>query len=472
VLSRATLVRDALGRPLVPKRLVGTHVDISKRKATEDENRYLAFYDPLTRLPNRRMLLDRLNQALASSLRSGQAGALLFIDLDNFKDLNDTLGHDKGDLLLQQVAQRLATCVRKADTVARLGGDEFVVMLEDLSGNLREAATQAEIVGEKILATLSQTYRFAGYEQRSTPSIGATLFGDNKNSVDELLKQADLAMYQAKAAGRNTLRFFDPEMQAAVTARASMEVDLRKGIVNGEFQPYFQAQIDSQGRVIGAEILLRWLHPEHGLVMPASFIPLAEETGLILPLGEWVLETACRQLALWASRPEIPDLTIAVNVSARQIRQPDFVEVVRAILQRTGANPQRLKLELTESLLLENVEDIIEKMTALKELGVGFSLDDFGTGYSSLAYLKRLPLDQLKIDRSFVRDVLTDLNDATIARTVVALGQSLGLAVIAEGVETEAQKDFLADIGCLTYQGYFFARPLPLDGFEDFLRAI
>ena len=408
VLSRATLVRDIKGRPREPRRLVGTHVDISKRKATENENKYLAFYDPLTRLPNRRLLLDRLQQALASSARSGRAGALLFIDLDNFKDLNDTLGHDKGDLLLQQVAQRLTTCVRKGDTVARLGGDEFVVMLEDLSDSLREAASQAEAVGEKILAALNETYRFASKEQRSTPSIGATLFGDNRNSVDELLKQADLAMYQAKAAGRNTLRFFDPEMQAAVTARAAMEVDLRRAVVEGQFRPYFQAQVDASGRVTGAEVLLRWQHPERDIVLPAEFIPLAEETGLILPLGEWVLDSACRQLVLWAAEFATADLTVAVNVSARQFRQPDFVDQVKAILKRTGANPQRLKLELTESLLLTDVEATIAKMTALKELGICFSLDDFGTGYSSLSYLKRLPLDQLKIDQSFVRDILND----------------------------------------------------------------
>ncbi|WP_309418615.1 EAL domain-containing protein [Telmatospirillum sp.] len=468
ILSRATLAKDAEGGPTIPKRLVGTHVDISMRKATEDENRYLAFYDPLTCLPNRRLLFDRLHQALVSSARSKHHGALFFIDLDNFKDLNDTLGHDQGDLLLQQVALRLATCIRKSDTVARLGGDEFVVMLEDLNESRDEAADQAEIVAGKILVTLNETYQFDDHDIRSTPSIGATLFGKDADSVDELLKQADLAMYQAKAAGRNTLRFFDPDMQAAVVARAALEIDLRGAIANRQFSPYYQAQVDSSGHVVGAEVLLRWLHPQRGTVLPYEFIPLAEKTGLILPLGNWVLDAACTQLAQWAGKAGMAGLTVAVNVSARQIHQPDFVDQVLAILRRTGAIPQKLKLELTESLLLEDVEDIIGKMTALKSFGVSFSLDDFGTGYSSLSYLKRLPLDQLKIDQSFVRDILNDQNNATIARTIVTLGHSLGLAVIAEGVETGAQRDFLASIGCLVYQGYLFSRPLPLADFEAF----
>ena len=440
---------------------VGTFADITLRKAAEDEIKHLAFYDPLTRLPNRRLLLDRLHQALAASARSGHGGALLFIDLDNFKTLNDTLGHDKGDILLQQVAQRLATCVREGDTVARLGGDEFVVMLEDLSDNPRETATQAEIVGEKILTTLNQTDRLTGHEHHSTPSIGVTLFSAHQNSVEELLKRADLAMYQAKAAGRNSLRFFDPEMQAVVSARANLEADLRQGIVQGQFLLYYQAQVIGEGRLTGAEALLRWQHPARGLVSPAEFIPLAEESGLILPLGHWVLETACAQLVAWAAQPETQRLTVAVNVSARQFRHPDFVNQVMAILDNSGADPTRLKLELTESLLLDDVEDIIAKMTALKARGVGFSLDDFGTGYSSLSYLKRLPLDQLKIDQSFVRDVFTDINDAAIAQAIIALSQTMGLSVIAEGVETEEQRDFLSRLGCQAYQGYLFGRAGP-----------
>ncbi|MFA7281632.1 MAG: EAL domain-containing protein [Sterolibacterium sp.] len=442
--------------------------DITARRQAEEEIKHLAFYDPLTQLPNRRLLLDRLKQALASSQRNRRFGALLFIDLDNFKTLNDTLGHHIGDLLLQQVAERLSTCVRAGDTVARLGGDEFVVMLEDLSEKAGEAVTQTETVAEKILATLSQTYQLAGYQQRSTPSIGATLFDQSTTSIEELLKRADLAMYQAKAAGRNTLRFFDPEMQAVVSARADMEAGLTEAMREEQFIIYFQAQVDSAGKLTGAEVLLRWQHPQQGLVSPLQFIPLAEDTGLILPLGQWVLEAACTQLAAWASHPEMAHFTLAVNVSALQFHAPGFVDQVLQTLARTGANPHLLKLELTESLLVTNVEDVIAKMTALKAKGVGFSLDDFGTGYSSLSYLKRLPLDQLKIDRGFVRDILTDANDASIAKMVVALAQSLDLAVIAEGVEIEAQKNFLARHGCLAYQGFLFSRPLPIGEFERF----
>ncbi len=449
---------------------VAAFSDITSRKAAAEEINNLAFYDLLTQLPNRRLLLDRLKQALASSTRNDRHGALLFIDLDNFKTLNDTLGHDIGDQLLQQVARRLATCVREGDTVARLGGDEFVVMLEDLGRNAQEAAAQTEIVGEKMLATLSQAYQLGSAEHRSTASIGATLFMDHQGTIDDLLKRADLAMYQAKAAGRNTLRFFDPEMQAVVTTRAALEADLREAVVTGQFLIHYQAQVVGEGRLTGAEALLRWQHPERGLMPPAEFIALAEETGLILPLGQWVLETACAQLATWAGRPGMAHLTVAVNVSARQFRHRDFVEEVLAVLGRTGANPQRLKLELTESLLVDDVEDVIAKMTALKARGVGFALDDFGTGYSSLSYLKRLPLDQLKIDQSFVRDILTDPNDAAIAKMVVVLAESLGLVVIAEGVEIDAQRDFLARHGCHAYQGYLFSRPLPLEEFEVFAK--
>ncbi len=445
---------------------VSTLTDISQRKAAEEEIQYLAFYDPLTRLPNRRLLTDRMQQALASCARSSRRGALLFIDLDNFKILNDTLGHDKGDLLLQQVALRLTACVREGDSIARLGGDEFVLMLEDLNENANEAATQAEAIGEKILAALNRPYDLAGHEYHNTPSIGITLFEDHQNSVDELMKHADLAMYEAKKAGRNTLRFFDPRMQATISARAVLEQDLREGLKAQQFLLFYQPQVDAAGRITGMEALVRWQHPQRGLVSPALFIPLAEETGLIAPLGQWVLETACNQLVAWAAQADRAHLTIAVNVSARQFRQPDFVEQVLGVLKRSGANPHQLKLELTESLLLDNVEEIISKMTALKACGIGFSLDDFGTGYSSLAYLKRLPLDQLKIDQSFVRDLLTDPNDAAIARTIVALAQSLGLSVIAEGVETRAQRDCLAAQGCHAYQGYLFGRPLPLADFE------
>ena len=442
---------------------VSTLTDITQRKASEDKIKHLAFYDPLTRLPNRRLLIDRMNQAMAASTRSGCEGALLFIDLDNFKTLNDTLGHHMGDLLLQEVARRLTACVREADTVARLGGDEFVVMLEDLNKRPSEAAAQTEAVGEKILYALNLPFTLADHEYHNTPSIGVALFTDHQNSVDELMKRADLAMYQAKAAGRNTLRFFDPEMQASVNTRVALERDLRAGIQQHQLHLHYQVQVDHQGIMTGAEALVRWQHPERGMISPAEFIPLAEETGLILPLGEWVLDTACRQLRDWSASERTKDLSIAVNVSAWQFRQADFVDQVAGVLDRHGANPRRLKLELTESLLLDDVEDIIAKMAALKTKGVSFSLDDFGTGYSSLSYLKRLPLDQLKIDQSFVRDLLTDAEDAAIARTIVALAQSLGLGVIAEGVESEAQRAILSDLGCHAYQGYLFGRPGPVE---------
>jgi diguanylate cyclase (GGDEF)-like protein/PAS domain S-box-containing protein len=466
--GRWTLVKDEHDQA---QSILAINTDITERKAAENKIRHLAFYDPLTRLPNRQLLLDRLQHALAISSRTQSIGALLFIDLDNFKTLNDTLGHEKGDQLLQQVASRLVACVRTSDTVARLGGDEFLVMLEDLSQNPCEAAAHARDIGGKILAALNQPYVLDDHGYFSTPSIGVTLLNAQHANVGEVLKHADLAMYQAKAAGRNTLRFFDPEMQTAVITRAALEADLREGLENNEFILYYQPQVNGEGYPTGAEALLRWRHPRRGLVSPAEFIPLAEETGLIQPLGQWVLETACTQLVMWAEYPETTDLTMAVNVSSRQFRHPEFVAQILAVLDRTGAAPHQLKLELTEGMLIDNLEDTIAKMIALKAHGVGFSLDDFGTGYSSLAYLKRLPLVQLKIDRSFVKDVLTDANDATIARTIITLGQSLGLTVIAEGVETEAQRDFLARHNCDAYQGYLFSRPLPAEQFEAFIQA-
>ncbi len=447
---------------------VSTHHDISDRKLAEERIRELAFFDALTRLPNRTLLLDRLKQAIALSLRTKTCASLLFIDLDHFKTLNDTVGHEKGDMLLKQVAQRLVANVRENDTVARVGGDEFVVVLEGLNEHQQEAATQTRAVGEKILIALGATYQLDEVEYRTTASIGATVFLGRAASVDELMKQADLAMYKAKETGRNALRFFDPAMQTAVLERAALEAGLRKAIDSDQLLLHYQPQIVEGGRVTGAEVLVRWQHPQRGMVPPGDFIPLAEETGLILSLGNWVLETACKQLATWADQPNSEHLSIAVNVSAPQLREPDFVQTVLDTIERTGANPRRLKLELTESLLVDNVEDIIQKMFALKAYGVEFSLDDFGTGYSSLSYLKRLPLNQLKIDQSFVRDVLVDPNDASIAKTIVNLAQSLGLGVIAEGVETDAQRSFLADAGCHAYQGYFFCRPVAIEAFEKF----
>jgi diguanylate cyclase (GGDEF)-like protein/PAS domain S-box-containing protein len=449
---------------------VGSHVDITERKAAEDEVKNLAFFDPLTHLPNRRLLLDRLDHALASSMRSGREGALMFIDLDNFKTLNDTLGHNIGDLLLQHVAQRLESCVREGDTVARLGGDEFVVMLEDLSKDPQEAAAQTEAIGEKILTTLNQTYQLATHEYHSTPSIGATLFTDHQFGVDVLFKQADIAMYQSKKAGRNTLRFFDPQMQDTINVRAALESELRTALENQQFHLYYQIQVDDTYRPLGAEALIRWNHPDRGLVSPFYFIPLAEETGLILPIGQWVLKTACAQLKVWQQDELTRDLTLSVNVSARQFRQPDFVAQVQAAVLHHAINPLRLKLELTESLLLENIEDTIATMSALKEMGIRFSLDDFGTGYSSLQYLKRLPLEQLKIDQSFVRDLALDSSDQAIVLTIIAMAHSLKLGVIAEGVETEEQRQRLLNKGCTHFQGYLFGRPLPIEQFDELLK--
>lgn len=448
--------------------------DITQRKTAENEIRNLAFYDPLTGLPNRRLMFDRLRQALNNSVRHQHHGAVMLLDLDNFKTLNDTLGHTVGDQLLQEVAARLTTCMREGDTVARLGGDEFVVILENLD-QAGLAALQAESVAHKILAQLSEPYLLdvaqacTAAQIRShhcTSSIGIALFRHHPLSVDELLTRADTAMYQAKAAGRNTLRFFDPEMQAEVTARATLEANLREAVQAQQFLLHYQAQVTSEGLITGAEALVRWQHPQRGLVSPAEFIPMAEESGLILPLGQWVLEAACAQLARWATQPALAHLTLAVNVSAKQFHQVLFVEQVLDVLERSAINPQRLKLELTESLLLNDVAEVIEKMTTLQAKGVRFSLDDFGTGYSSLSYLKRLPLHQLKIDQSFVRNILTDPNDAAIAKMVIALGESLGLNVIAEGVETQAQRDHLHHQGCRAYQGYLFCRPMPIAAFE------
>jgi diguanylate cyclase (GGDEF)-like protein/PAS domain S-box-containing protein len=461
--SRLTLVRDDAGQP---QSVLEIETDITRRKQDERAILNLAFFDPLTRLPNRRLLLDRLRHALATVKRDGHSGALLFLDLDNFKTLNDTLGHDKGDQLLRQVAARLTAQVpRASDTVARHGGDEFVILLEDLSPQPEEAAAQAELVAEKVLAAFEQPFQLDGYQHHTTPSIGVAQFDKGVSDIDELLKRADLAMYQAKAAGRNTTRFFDVHMQTVINSRVQLEAELRRGLQYREFVLYYQRQTDNTGQTIGAEALLRWERPGRQAVSPSVFIPLAEETGLILQLGQWVLESACMQLVAWSRNPGTAKLTLAVNVSARQFRQPAFVDQVLDVIERTGADPTRLKLELTESLLVANVEHTIDNMRALKEKGIGFALDDFGTGYSSLAYLKRLPLDQLKIDQSFVRDVLSDPNDAAIARTILGLGQTLGLDVIAEGVENPSQRDFLADHGCRAFQGYLFGRPVMAEQF-------
>jgi diguanylate cyclase (GGDEF)-like protein len=442
--------------------------ELERLMKAHEEIRNLAFYDTLTGLPNRRMLLDRLRKTLAGSARSGRLRGLLFADLDDFKKLNDTLGHQTGDLLLQEAARRITACVREADTVARPGGDEFLVMLEELSEVPEVAAAQAESVAEKILSAIGQPYLLDGRESLSTASIGVTVFGNGEESTQEVLQQAEIAMYQAKQVGRNTVRFFAPALQAAVNARAAMEEEMRQAIRGGQFLLYYQPQVE-WGVPVGAEALVRWRHPRRGLVAPDDFIPLAEESGLILPMGDWVLGAACRQIAAWAGREEMAHLAVAVNISARQFRQPDFVERVLTALKCAGANPENLKLELTESMLVENIEEVIAKMTDLKSHGLRFSLDDFGTGYSSLSYLKRLPLDELKIDRSFVEDALTDAGGSAIVHAILSLGRAMGLAVVAEGVETEEQREFFAALGCHGYQGFLFSQPLPVEEFERLL---
>jgi diguanylate cyclase (GGDEF)-like protein/PAS domain S-box-containing protein len=429
----------------------------------------LANYDPLTNLPNRRLLHDRLSQSLAAAKRSGRYGAILFVNLDHFNKVNDTLGHVVGDKQLVEVAQRLRHCVHADDTVARWSGDEFVLVLEGLGSGPEEAATNAETVGERLRSAIVQPFDHIGVEFQQRASIGIALFF-TQETVEELLKHGSMALHQAKKAGRNRVGFFDPAMQTAVNERGVLEIELRQAIKLGQLKLFYQPQVNARHRVIGVEALLRWQHPQRGLVPPNDFIPLAEETGLILPMGLWVLNTACAQLKCWADDSSYGALKIAVNVSARQFRQADFVAQVQVALEASGANPERLKLELTESLVLEDVEDTIEKMLAIKRLGVGFSLDDFGTGYSSLSYLARLPLDQLKIDQSFVRGLPGTKNDETIARTIVALGRGLSMNVIAEGVETENQRDFLEAHGCDAYQGYLFSRPLPIEALTQFLQ--
>lgn len=466
ILSRAFLVEDSDGKIT---RLVGTHVDISERKLAEEEIRTLAFIDPLTQLANRRLLVDRLKRALAASARSGQIGALLFMDLDNFKTLNDTLGHHVGDELLKQVAARLSENVRQGDTVSRLGGDEFVILLEGLSEENIQAALQTKDVAEKIQRKLNQPYQLDTNLYHCTASIGANLFIGNVQPYEELLKQADIALYQSKIEGRNTIQFFNPKMQEEISNRVDLERELRKAIEQKQFVLQYQIQVNHAGRPSGAEALIRWEHPERGTISPINFIPLAEDTGLILPIGQWVLDNSCAQLKKWEQNPLTRDLILAVNVSAKQFFQSDFVEHVLTSISRHDINPSRLKLELTESMLVNNINDIVDKMQVLSKTAVRFSLDDFGTGYSSLQYLKKLPLNQLKIDKSFVHDIATNSSDRAIVRTIISMALSLDIRVIAEGVETKEQHQFLIDNGCMYFQGYFFSKPLPIDEFEALL---
>lgn len=443
--------------------------NVTKSKQDKEVINTLAYYDVLTGLPNRRFLLERLQHAVIAYSRNRREAALILIDIDHFNRVNDAYGHDAGDQLLRQMALRLKACLRESDTIARPGGDEFLILLENLSDQIHEAAAQAKSVCETILKRIVSPHFIDEAELNSTVSIGITLFSGSSDA-DDVLRRADLAMYQAKSAGRNTLRFFDPEMQEAVTKRALLEADLRDALQKSQFFLHYQPQIRYE-RITGAEVLIRWSHPLRGSVSPAEFIPVAEEGPLILSIGHWVLQTACKKLCDWSNRPGFEDLTLSVNISARQFKEADFVDQVIAVLRRHGTRPERLKLELTENLLLDNIEDTISKMKALKSLGVSFALDDFGTGYSSLSYLKRLPLDQLKIDQGFVRDILHDSNDAAIARMVIALGNSMGLEVIAEGVESADQKTYLAEQGCLAYQGYFFGRPVQADQFEQQVEA-
>lgn len=466
-LQQICVVRDEKGQPV---HFVHTISDLTAIRSTERQLVHLAYHDPLTKLPNRRLLLDRLKQAVAAAGRSGQTGALLYIDIDDFKTLNDTLGHDMGDVLLEHVAMRLLSCVREGDTVARFGGDEFMVMLEHLGAQETDAASFAQGVARKIISTLNESYLLGSHEHLCTCSIGVTLFDGSTQRIDELVKQADIAMYHSKKDGRNTLSFFDPKMQESVDRRAGLASELHKALHNHQFQLYFQIQVDVWRHPIGAEALIRWNHPERGTISPAEFIPLAETSGLILPIGAWVLETACAQIKTWQNDPLTQHLVLAVNVSARQLRQHDFVEQLGAQLQKHAIPPHLLKLEITESMLLESVEYTRVIMQALHEMGVQFSLDDFGTGYSSFAYLKRLPLDQLKIDQAFVRDLAVDPSDRAIVRTLIAMAHSLNLDVIAEGVETEEQRQLLLNKGCVHFQGYLFGKPMPIGQFDASMR--
>ena len=443
--------------------------DITRTKKDAEEIFRLAFYDPLTGLPNRRLLMDRLNEAVTITGRKIEKAALLFVDLDNFKDLNDNLGHDYGDMLLKQTAQRLKLGLRSEDIVARIGRDEFVIILQHLGEDGLDAPQQTRAVASKILSALNEPYMLKDHECFSSASIGATLFDSREVDVDDLVKQADIAMYQAKQGGRNMLRFFDPKMQENITQRAKMENALHNALEKDQFELYYQLQVDENNIASGAEALLRWKHPSLGIVSPLDFIPLAENSGLIIPIGNWVIKTACRQIQEWQKNPKTSGLTVAINISPRQFFQTNFVNEVLEALEETGINSSLLKFEITEGLILDDVDSAIIKMKKLKRRGVEFSLDDFGTGYSSLAYLTRLPLSQLKIDQSFVSGIGHNARPSIIIKTIIAMSKNLGLEVVAEGVETKAQFDFPEPLGCELYQGYLFSKPMPALEFEDAL---
>jgi diguanylate cyclase (GGDEF)-like protein/PAS domain S-box-containing protein len=464
VLSRGLVTRDAAGKAL---RVSGTNTDLTERKLAEQRIYELAYYDHLTGLPNRRLLGEEMDKALARSQRSGRLGAVILLDLDNFKLLNDTMGHDLGDMLLRQVAERLRHTLRHCDQLARLGGDEFVLVLEDLGGNQQEAVAEAQHVLEKLQSTLGQPYYLSGRLFMSTPSMGVTVFDGAATDIETLLKQADLAMYRAKSDGRNTACFFDPYMQVSADYQATLERGLREGLLAHQFVLYCQPQFDRHDRLVGAEVLVRWRRPDGELLGPAEFIGLAESSGLIVPLGQYVLEESCYALARWREDRLLGKLELAVNISAHQLRSTDFAGTVAEILSQTGAPPDKLCLELTESVFAENVTETIERMNELCSQGVHFSLDDFGTGYSSLAYLKHFPLTALKIDRSFVHDVHLNPDAVPIVNAIIALARSLKLEIVAEGVEHEDQRSFLINGGCGTLQGYLLGKPMPMWEFEQ-----
>ncbi|MCW9048694.1 MAG: EAL domain-containing protein, partial [Gammaproteobacteria bacterium] len=446
--------------------------DITELQKSQEEIHYLAYYDLLTNLPNRRLLMDRLQQTLIASKRSKKYAAVLFIDLDNFKNLNDMQGHAAGDLLLQEVAQRLVKAVREKDTISRFGGDEFVLVLQDLGVESSQAIESCRIVADKIIATINLPYTLENRDYRTSSSIGACLFLGEELDSSEILKRADTAMFQAKQAGRNGMKFFDETLQPMIEYRASLESDLRGAEFNVELLPYYQLQVNQSQRIIGAEVLLRWLHPEHGMISPMEFIPIAEESNLINEIGHSVLQHACSQIKAWQAHESTRHLRLSINISARHFSQVDFVEEVAGAIQKFNCPAKLLMLELTESLMLKSVEDIADKMHLLRDVGVSLSLDDFGTGYSSLSVLRRFPLDELKIDRSFVSNILTNRDDAVIMQTIIAMGKNLNLEVIAEGVETLEQMTFLCESGCLNYQGYLYGRPMPIVEFEEQLTLL
>ncbi|MDD2865495.1 MAG: EAL domain-containing protein [Methylococcales bacterium] len=445
--------------------------DITERKEVEEEIRNLAFYDTLTHLPNRRFLLDRFKIAISLSERTEKYGAVIFLDMDKFKTLNDTLGHDYGDMMLIEVAERIKHSVRDVDTVARLGGDEFIVLFENLSHDEADASRKVTMIAEKIRASLATPFHLNEHVHYSSPSIGVCLYRGHAVPIDELIKRADIAMYQAKNSGRNTVRFYDPILQQTVENRTTLELELRHAVLNEQLQLYYQIQLDHDYVPLGAEALIRWIHPQRGIISPAQFIPLAEESGLILEIGHWVIEQACSQLAKWKDNELMNHLQLAINVSPHQFKLTNFVEIIDSAIQRHQISPSLLKLELTENIVLGDVADVIAKMHALKALGVSLSLDDFGTGYSSLTYLKLLPIDQIKIDQSFVRDIVSNSSDVVMVNTIIELAKNFELNVIAEGVETEAQLHFLKGHNSVSFQGFFFSKPIPIEQFESLLKS-